>query len=220
MNKIKNFYVKLNLNFTKELILIITLNVLTLVLGISLYILLKSINYIVLMFIVFIFINAILIYRYILINNKCIFANLNEVSNAFMYFYLDINNKVKPLTALENIKSHCSISMSDNLVLLLDEIKVDKSFTPFIKFSNKYTSIIVETVVLSIYQLVNEYNLDNVIAFNKAYKEYKSKVEGIYSKTYKKQFSFITLTPVIGTMVITIIVIIATILLIRGYING
>lgn len=220
MNKIKSFYSKVNLNLIKEFLFIGISNLLVIVLGISLFVILKSTNYIVLTVIIFIFLNIILLYRYILINKKIDLNNLSEISNSFMYFYLDINNKVKPIEALTNMKSHCSISMSDNVVLLLDEIKKDKTFSPFIKFSNKYPSVIVEKLMLSIYELISNYNETNINVFNNSYKEYKDKVEEIYFKSYKNQFSFITLTPVIGVMIITIIVIISTILLARGYLNG
>jgi len=220
MLKIKKFFAKLNLNFIKEISLIIISNLLILVFCVSLFIIFKSSNYIILLVILIIFLNVALLYRYILINNKINLNNLTEIKEAFMYFYLDINNNLNPIVALNNMKNHCSIAMNENIVLLLDEIKNDKSFTPFIKFSNKYHSIIVESLILSIYQLINDYSSKNILNFNNSFKNYKNKVDEIYSKTYKNQFSFITLTPVIGTMVITILVIITTILLVRGYING
>jgi len=220
MDKIKIIFNKLNLNYVKEITLIAVSNFLTLGLGISLYVIYKSINYIILMFIVFVFLNLIITYRYLLIKNKNITNSLNEISDAFMYFYLDINNQITPIDALNNMKSHCSINLSDNIALLLDEIKKDKSSSPFIKFAKKYPSIIVESLVFSIYQLINDYSIGNIVNYNNCYKEYKNKIENIHSKNYKKQFGFITLTPVIGTMIITILVVISTILLVRGYING
>jgi len=220
MKIIKSFYNNLHLNLIKEIVLIIVSNLLSLVLGISLFIIYKSFNYIILMIIVFIFLNAILVYRYILIKNKIDLENLNEVSNAFMYFYLDVNNKVSPIKALNNVKSHCSINMSNDVSLLLDEISKDSTFSPFIKFANRYPSVIVESLLFTVYRLIAEFNEQNILSFNACYKEYKNKVENIRSKNYKKQFAFITLNPVIGTMIITILVIISTILLVRGYING
>lgn len=219
-NKINLFFKNISLNKGKELALLFLVNIFVISLCLALFILFKNFNYIVLLIISFLISNSCLVYRYIHLFNKNRLKALKEIEVSFTYFYLDINSGIKPLVALNNVKSHSSVRLSENIVFLIDEIKKDVSIRPFIKFINKYNDKNVEDLIIAVYKLINSYTPMNIKAFNTIFNNYQNKIDLINDKYTKNQFSFITLTPLIGTAVITIIVIISVILLTRGYING
>lgn len=220
MKKITDFYKRLHLNYLKELIVISLMNVIAIVGCISLYALFKQINYLIILPVVFLVLNACIIYRYIYLLNKINLDNINAINDSFMYFYLEINNQINPLEALNNVKSHSPITISENLTLLLDDYKKENSVNAFIKFANKYHSLEIEDLMVAVYEVIANPTEKQIKEFNKNFKEYINRVDGITSSSHKKQYSFITLTPVISTGIVLIIVIISTVLLVRGYING
>ncbi len=220
MRKIINFYKRLHLNYIKEIIFVSLLNIIAVVGCISLYILFKQMNYLIILPIVFLILNACIIYRYIYLLNKINLDNLNSINDSFMYFYLEINNQIQPLEALNNVKSYSPITISENLTLLLDEYRKENSVNSFIKFANKYYSLAIEDLMVAVYEVVSNPTNKKINDFNKSFKEYINRVDVITSASHKKQYSFITLTPVISTGIVLIIVIISTVLLVRGYING
>lgn len=81
--------------------------------------------------------------------------NLDDFSNLFCYFRIYLKDGFNVYSALKEITLFASPSLKENLELLIEEIDEDKSVQPFINFSRNFTDIIIEELMISIYQMVD-----------------------------------------------------------------
>ena len=219
-NKMKDLFKHANINYKKELIMLAIINDFLIAAMIVVYLFTRNR----LLFIPFIFIivlvNAITFYRYLSLYNKNVTSQIKEFTSLFRYLYLDINNQIKVKDALIKLKEQASLTMNKKIETLLEEIKRDSSFTPYLNFASTFSSVLIEEVMLNLYRYNKHSQNDNLLHFNEAFYKLKKVVDDDEDKNSDRQYEFIKNTAIIGTAIIVMLVIIVTIIIVEEYIHG
>lgn len=154
---------RLGLSPKKEFLIFGIVNCVLFAVGITLFIILKS--PIILIFSgVFVGIFSILyLSRYGSTIEKNNTENLVEFSELFSYFRIYIKNGYNVYNALKEISSFANKNLREMLEVLLEEIDSDKSVKPFINFANNFNEIIIEELMISIYQMIDDGEQSNYL---------------------------------------------------------
>lgn len=219
-NNLKRALHRANINYKKELAIVLIINLLFIAIMVATYIFTHN-N---LLFIPFIFlivlVNAVVFYRYLFLYNKNASDQIKELVTLLRYLYLDINNQIKTKDALLNLKEKASLKMNQKLDLLFNEMKQDESLMPYLHFASNFSSVLVEEVMLNLYRYEKDSHKDNLQHFNEAYLKLKKIVDEEDERDNNQQFEFIKTTAIIGTAIIVMLVIIVTIIIVEEYVHG
>ncbi len=90
--------------------------------------------------------------------------NIEEFVNLFSYFKIYIHNGYNVYTSLKEIATFASPNLKELLNTLLDDVDNDKSVQPFIKFARNFNEIIIEEMMISIYQMIDDGEQSNYLA--------------------------------------------------------
>lgn len=154
--KLKEKMLALGFSPKKEFTILIVGNLISLLGIIISVILLKSTSYIGVFIGISIIFSALFLNRYDskfdVINQK----NLEDFTNLFSYFRIYICNGFSVYSALKEIKTFANPSLRELLEKLIREIDEDKSVQPFVKFAKNFNDVIVEEMMISIYQIIDD----------------------------------------------------------------
>lgn len=95
--------------------------------------------------------------------NKINTSNLLEFSELFSFFRIYIRNGYNVYTSLKEISLFANDDLKKMLEDLLQEIDNDKSVQPFINFAKNFNEIIVEEMMISIYQMIDDGEQSNYL---------------------------------------------------------
>ena len=101
--------------------------------------------------------------RYENMINKINSNNLLEFSDLFSFFRIYIKNGYNVYNALKEISYFANENLKELLEKLLSEIDNDKTVQPFINFAKNFDEIIIEELLISIYQMVDEGEQSNYL---------------------------------------------------------
>ncbi|MCQ2792587.1 MAG: hypothetical protein MJ208_03595 [Bacilli bacterium] len=219
-NNIKTKLAKANVNYKRALIVTLSINVALITVMIVTYIFTNNHLFFIPYLFLIVLIDAICFYRFFSSYQHHLEMKSKEVTNLFRYLYLDLNNQIKVKLALINLKERASLKMVELLDQLINETNDDSSLTPYIKFASNFSSTLVEEVMLALFRYQIESSPTKLKQFNEAYFKLKRVVELEEEKTNKRQYDFIKTTAIIGTAMIVVLVIIATVIVVEEYIHG
>lgn len=144
------------LSFKREVIIFTLLNLLMIAGGVML-IFFKMTNFIILIYFIFIpLVDYLYLGRYKSIANKIDDNHNNEFISLLSYFEIYISNKNNVYKSLEMLIPFSSDWMNEKLTTLLEEIDLDKSVVPYVRFAKNFTYLVIENVMISIYQMVED----------------------------------------------------------------
>lgn len=155
-SKLQENITYLGLSFGKELFVFITMNVL---LGGVLFALIysKVPNMISIILGAFI---PLLDYLYISRYGDMVKKKKEERNNEFVsllsYFEIFITNRNNVYKSFEAIIPYASPWMKDKINVLLKEIDNDKSVAPFINFSKNFSYLVIQNVMIAIFQMIEQ----------------------------------------------------------------
>jgi hypothetical protein len=221
MNKMKKLIFEVGLDFKKEVIINLVINALIISAFLAFSFIFKQ------FFILFIMLLAILIFnffyfsRYSNMKNKLENKRLQEFVSLFTYFEIYIKNGMNIYIALQNITAFASPFIKEKLDILLFEMDSDKTVNPFIHFSKNFKSLLIEQMLVSIYQMIDQGNSTSYLLqfqhlFGKISDEQHHKE--VVERT--KKIDSLSVTPLIGASMITIIITIGIVTIIGGIISG
>lgn len=151
------------------------------------------------------------------INNE----NLIEFAELFGFFRIYIKNGYNVYNGLKEISKFANENLQVKLLKLIDDIDKDKSVQPFVNFSKDFNEVIIEELMISIYQMIDDGEQSNYLTqfefiFDKFSEELDTK------QLQKKNSSLGTLSsaPLIGSCFLIIVVTIGIIGLIGEITNG
>ena len=219
-NKFQNLLKRANLNYKKELLIVILINLVTITLMVVTYVL----THLKLLFIPFVFVivlvNAITFYRYLYLYSKNISGQIKEFTYLFRYLYIEVNHGIKVKDALLNLKEKASLTMNKRLEKFFEEINKDTSLVPYLNFASTFSSVFIEEVMLNLYRLEKQEHKESLLHFNEAYLKLKKVVEKEEIKDSNHSYEFIKTTALIGAAIIIIVVMAVTIIFVEEYIHG
>ena len=158
--------------------------------------------------------------RYKTMESKMEQDHINELISVLSYFEIFLSNGNNVYNSFRMLIPYCSDYLKDAIELLINQIDVDKTVGPYINFANKFDSRIVDSLMLSIYQMVdNGENLMEMTEFDLLFNNVKNKYQEELIDSKKKSLDSLNSFPLIGAGAITIMLSICIISLIGDYIN-
>ncbi len=221
MKKLKEKMLYLGLNPKKEFVTVLIAD-LILVLGSTVaFLLLKKIIYLATgLGVAFIF-DLFFLTRYSkLISNKNT-ENLQEFAVIFGYFRIYLHNGFSVYSALKEILNFANPTLKKDLEELINEIDSDKSVQPFVKFGKKFNEIIVEEMMISIYQMIDDgENSDYLAQFELIFDKFSDLLYEKYLRAKNSRLATLSNAPLIGASFLIIVLTIGIISILGEVING
>ena len=143
-------------NYKKEVAKILVVDLLFLAAIGVVYYFYKSLTYCLILFGVTLVITFTLITSYRSKLNKISKQRDEEFIQIISYFQIFISNHLTVYQCFKLLIPYSSNWMAEQLTILTDQIDNDKTVKPFIDFARKFNDSIVENVMLSIYQMVDQ----------------------------------------------------------------
>ena len=210
----------LGLVYTKEVVIPIIYNLIILGASVGLYFYLKEIYIPVIGGVLLLILNYVYFSRYSQLERVQAKDREEELISLLSYFEIFLSNGNNVYNSFKMLLPYCSPFMDDAINSLLTQIDNDKTVGPFINFAAKFDNHIIESLLLSIYQMVDngekgEQFQEFDVLFSSINKEYKNDL------VEKKKASLDSLNawPLFGAGAITIVLAISTIGIIGDYIN-
>ena len=146
--------------------------------------------------------------------------HIDNFISLLSYFEIFISNGNNVYTAFRMLLPYSDMFIQDAISSLLSQIDVDKTIGPFINFASKFNDHIIESLMLSIYQMVdNGENVINLTEFDLIFNSIKEKHLDDQIESKRKSLDFFNSFPLIGAGAITIILSISMISIVGDYIN-
>lgn len=210
----------LGLSYQKEMMLLILLIVVVIALAFITYIFFKQIYFP--LFIVGGGVIAVYFYlsRYSSIEKKIEKEHVDQLISLLSYFEVFISNGNNVYTSFKMLIPYAEIFIQDAINAMLMQIDVDKTIGPYINFASKFNNRTIESLMLSIYQMVdNGENTIELSEFNLLFNNIKEKHFDEMIDSHKKSLDLFNSFPLIGAGAITIILSLCIVSIIGDYIN-
>lgn len=150
----------LGLSAKKELIVLAVLNLALIAIIILSFVFLKQVILIIVGLVCLLILNYFYLSRYSDLERKMDKDHADELISLLTYFEIFISNKKNVYTSLQLLLPYCSPFMEDAISTLLGQIDSDKSVQPYVYFASKFSNKIIESLMLSIYQMVDNGECD------------------------------------------------------------
>lgn len=203
--KLKEDIAYIGLSIKKEIIIFSTINVL-MITAVVLAIIFKVTNFMIFIYASFMpLVDYLYLSRYRTMVHKIELNHNNEFISLLSYFEIFISHHHNVYKSLEMLIPYSSDWMNSKLTKLLDEIDLDKSVTPYIKFAKNFTYLVIENVMVSIYQMVEEGGSKaNLEHFDFVFSSLNSTLMTSKIENHKRNIESLNAFPLIGAGLITI----------------
>lgn len=211
----------LGLSFKVEMIKLAVINVVIVGAAIAGFPYLKQVY--ILIFIIFIdlFVNFFFLNRYSSLEKKIKQEHDEEFISLLSYFEIFISNKKNVYNSFKLLIPYASLWMQEKLELLLNQIDEDKTVKPFITFSNYFVNKVIQSVMLSIFQMVESgENNESMNQFNALFISMSNNHQLDKIKRKETKLNSLNALPLIGAGGICIILIFSILTIVGGMING
>lgn len=221
MKKLKEKMLLLGLNPKKEFSIILVSDLILLAVGVVVILIAKQVVFGVSCFALIFIFDLLFLTRYSRQINDKNFKNLQEFAVIFGYFRIFIHNGFSVYSALKELLHFANPSLKSSLEELISEIDHDKSVRPFIKFGKKFNEIIVEEMMVSIYQMIDDGQSSNyLVQFELIFDKFSDLMSQKNLRSKDSKLSTISSTPLLASSFLMIILTIGIISIIGEVING
>lgn len=148
-------------------------------------------------------------------------VNIDEFISVFTYFKIYIKNGLSVYDSFLEIRQYCSPWMHTQIEILISEIDSDKSILPYINFAKKFNSNVIEEIMITIYQMVEDgTNYKYLSSFTYVFDEFKKNIELNNVEKLNKSMSGKTTLCLIGSAIFTLAIMIGVIGMLGATLNG
>ena len=219
-SKLKNTIDFVGLSCKKEMTKILLINSLFIVGGIISYLFLRNLVLLIILFVLLGVLDFFLLTHYD-DRKKAILRNReNELIAIISYFEVYIQNNSNVYQSFLKLIPYCSDWMKERIETLLAEIDEDKSVQPFINFANSFQSLSIHSLILSIYQMVDQgENSEQLLQFSIVFDELAKNRNKEIIEQKEKSLSNMSTFPLIGAGLITISLTISILSILGDLIN-
>ena len=221
MSKLKERLIRLNISFSKEIVryvifmVILTVGFVVAALLAKMYALLIIMGFVLVIFTYFYF------SRYKSMEKRRKQDNLLEFVNLFTFFKIYIRNGFGVYSSLKEISTFANPSLREEIEKLLQAIDEDKTITPFINFAHNFDELIVEEMMISIYQMVDDGSDSNyLLQFELIFDKFSELLHSGQLLSKDKTLSSLTSSALIGSAYLIIVITVGVITLLGDMING
>ena len=210
----------LGLDYRKEIVIILAIFILFVGAGIGSYFLFKEIYISILIGFMGIALPIYYLTRYSKLEKEIEKGHIDEFVSLLSYFKIFISNKNNVYNSLKMLLPYSSPFLQENIQILLDSIDQDKSIGPYVNFSNKFHSRVIESLMLSIYQMVdNGVNENGFNEFDVLFNNIRAKHNEELIDKSKKSLDTLNSFPLIGAGALTIILSISILSIVGELVN-
>ena len=219
-NKLKETIEFVGLSYRKEIIKLLSINLASLLLGIILFIFLRNILYLVFVVVGLSLLDFFLLTQYS-DKKKTILKNReSELISIISYFEIYLQNNSNIYQSFSQLIPFCSDWMKEKIETLLKEIDIDKSVQPFINFANNFESLSTHSLMLSIYQMVDQGESgEQLMQFNIIFDELARARNKEMVEQKEKSLSSMAAFPLMGAGLITVTLTVSILLILGDLIN-
>ena len=219
-NKIRETIEFAGLSYQKEMTKISLINIVMLIGGVVLYFFLKNIIYSMFVLIALAVLDYVLISQYNDKKKAIIKSRENELIAIISYFDVYIRNNNNVYQSFNLLIPYCSFWMKGKIEELLEEIDKDKTVQPFVNFANNFKNIATQSLMLSIYQMIDQgENSEQLTHFNVLFDEVSRNRNQEMVEQKNKALSNMSTFPLIGAGLITISLTISILTILGDLIN-
>ena len=204
-NKIKDTIEFIGLSYKKEMTKVVLISALLLMATLVLFLVTKNLIVPIIIGIGDLVLTYFLLSRYNDKKKSLLKNRENELISLISYFDVYIRNNNNVYQSFNLLIPYCSNWMKEKIEDLLTEIDKDKSVQPFVNFANQFTSISIHSLMLSIYQMVDQgENSEQLTHFNLLFDEISKTRNREMIEQKQKSLSNMSTFPLAGAGLITI----------------
>ena len=131
--------------------------------------------------------------------------HVDELISLLSYFEIFISNGNNVYTSFKMLLPYCSTFMEDAINLFLNQVDADKSVGPYINFATKFSNHTIESLMLSIYQMVDSgENVSQFSEFDLLFSNIRIKFQEDLIESKKRSLDSLNSFPLFGAGAITI----------------
>ena len=154
-------------------------------------------------------------------SRQCFTKSSYLFSVIFGYFRIFIRNGYSVYGALKEIVNFANPRLKNFLEELITEIDEDKTVQPFVKFAKRFNEIIVEEMMISIYQMIDDgQTSDYLVQFELIFDKFSDLLYQKYLKNKDSRLATIASSSLIGSSYLMIVLTIGIVSIIGEVING
>ena len=219
-SKLKNTIDFVGLSYKKETTKIILINSLFIISGVISYLFLRNLILIIIIFVLLGVLDFFLLTHYDDMKRAILRNRENELIAIISYFEVYIQNNSNVYQSFLKLIPYCSDWMKERIEILLAEIDGDKSVQPFINFANSFQSLSIHSLMLSIYQMVDQgENSEQLLQFSIVFDELAKNRNKEIIEQKEKSLSNMSIFPLIGAGLITITLTISILSILGDLVN-
>ena len=219
-NKLKETIEFTGLSYRKEMLKVALVNIALLLGAVLLYYFFKNIIYSLLVIIFMSVIDYVLLSRYGDKKKAMLKDRENELITILSYFDVYIRNNNNVYQCFISLIPFCSRWMKGRIETLINEIDKDKTVQPFVNFANNFTNIATQSLMLSIYQMVDQgESAEQLSHFNLLFDEVSKNRNKEMVEQKDKSLSNMAVFPLIGAGLITVTLTISILMILGDLIN-
>ena len=156
MKKLKSRMINLGLSPKKELSTGLLISLFFIGLGVASLFLVETYLYLGISLGVMLIFNIFYFTRYSSMEKTQADQAKQDFVSLFTFFKIYLHNGYSVYTALKEIQSFADKQLAMFLSELIHDIDEDKSITPFIRFGRKFNDLVIEEMMISIYQMIDD----------------------------------------------------------------
>lgn len=221
MSRLKERMSNLHISFNKEIVRFVIISV-VLIAGFVVAALLTKIYYLLIALgMVMLIFSYFYFSRYKSMERKQKQEDLMEFVNLFTFFRIYLKNGFGVYTSLKEIASFANQSLKEKLEKLIKDIDADKSIAPFINFAHHFDELIVEEMMISIYQMIDDGSNSNyLIQFELIFDKFSELLHSGELNNKDKTLSNLTTTSLVGSAYLIVMITIGVVTLLGEMLNG
>ena len=221
MNKLKERLIRLNISFRKELIRYIIISVVLIIIFTVVSLLTKIYYLFIVMALVLLGFSYLYISRYKSIEDKRKQNDLLEFVNLFAFFRIYLKNGLNVYSALKEMINFANPNLKELFQKLIDEIDENKTVEPFIKFAKYFNNLLVEEMMVSVYQIIDDGSDSNhLIQFELIYDKFSETLQKERMNAKDKSLANITVSALVGSAYLITVITIGIISILGDMMNG
>ena len=219
-NTLKDTIEFVGLSYKKEMAKIILINVALLAATALLFIFLKNLIYSAIILVGTLFLDFFLLTRYNDKKRMVLKDRENELIAIISYFEVYIQNNNNVYQAFSQLIPFCSDWMKEKVENLLSGIDEDKTIQPFINFANCFKGLSTNSLMFSIYQMIDQgENSDQLMQFSLIFNELSKTRNKEMIEQKEKSLANMSTFPLIGAGLITVTLTISILTILGDLIN-
>ena len=193
------------LSYKKELIKVILVNLISLIGGAVAFLFTKNIVVPIVAAIILGLMDFFLLTRYGDKKRAILKNRENELIAIISYFEVYIQNNNNVYQSFAQLIPYCSDWMKEKIETMLSEIDIDKTVQPFINFANNFQQLSSHSLMLSIYQMIDQgENSEQLLQFNVIFDELSKNRNKEMVNQQDRALSNMSTFPLIGAGLITV----------------